>query len=568
MIDAGTSGLTAVTSPGYPGQVTGTLELVPDGDTAPDHDVRALLRITPFRRLWLALGLSSFGDWLGLLATAALAKNLASGSYTSENFAIAGVFILRLAPAVVLGPLAGAFADRLDRRWTLVLGDVLRFVLFASIVLVGTLPWLYVATVLVECVALFWGPANDATIPNLVPRRRLEAANQLGLVATYGSAPLAAAVYAGLALVIGGLGSIPGVAKIEPSSVALWVDALTFLVSAVVIWRLDFPQSTGRAAAAQVGLVRSITDGWRFVAATPVVRGLVIGMLGAFAAGGFVIGLAQTFVSDLGAGQPGFGVLFGAVFVGLAAGMWTGPLILAGLSRRRLFGLSLIAAGLFLVLLALVPNLVLAVLFTVAVGACGGVAWVTGYTLLGLEVNDEVRGRTFAFLQSAARVVLVLVLAAGPAIAGSVGTHHLRLPTGVDLTYNGAAWVFLLAGVLATVLGVTAYRQMDDRPGAALRADLLDAWAGRREQPRPTGRQHPGWFVAFEGGDGTGKTTQARQLSDWLRDDQGYDVVLTREPGATPVGVRLREVLLGDGEGVGPRSEALLFAADRVQHVD
>ena len=548
--------------------MTGIQEAVPDDDPAPDHDVRALMRIIPFRRLWLALGLSSFGDWLGLLATAALASQLAGHSYTAENFAIAGVFILRLAPAVVLGPLAGAFADRLDRRWTLVLGDLLRFVLFISIVVVGTLPWLYIATVLVECVALFWGPANDATIPNLVPRRRLEAANQIGLVATYGSAPVAAAAYAGLALLTGGLGSIPGVPKVQPSSVALLVDALTFLISAIVIWRMDFPKSTARAAVAQVGVVRSIVEGWRFVGATPVVRGLVIGMLGAFAAGGFVIGLAQTFVTDLGAGQPGFGVLFGAVFVGLAAGMWAGPLILSGLSRRRMFGLSLACAGLFLVLLALVPNLILAVLFTVAVGACGGVAWVTGYTLLGLEVDDEVRGRTFAFLQSAARVVLVLVLAAGPAIAGAVGTHRIRLPTGVDLTYNGAAWVFLLAGVLATVLGVTAYRQMDDRPGAALRADLLDAWSGRREQPRPAARQHTGWFIAFEGGDGTGKSTQARMLSDWLRDDQGYDVVLTREPGATPVGVRLREVLLGDGEGVGPRSEALLFAADRAHHVD
>src|SRR3954453_23869217 len=91
-------------------------------EAAPEHDVGAVLRIVPFRRLWLALGLSSFGDWLGLLATAAMARSLASGSYTAENFAIAGVFILRLAPAVLLGPLAGAFADRLDRRVTLVLG--------------------------------------------------------------------------------------------------------------------------------------------------------------------------------------------------------------------------------------------------------------------------------------------------------------------------------------------------------------------------------------------------------------------------------------------------------------
>ena len=54
---------------------------------------------------------------------------------------------------------------------------------------------------------------------------------------------------------------------------------------------------------------------------------------------------------------------------------------------------------------------------TVAVGMCSGVAWVTGYTMLGLEVEDSMRGRTFAFVQSAARVVLVGVMALAPALA-------------------------------------------------------------------------------------------------------------------------------------------------------
>lgn len=153
----------------------------PDDDPAGEHSIAAVLRITPFRRLWMALGLSSFGDWLGLLATAAFAQDLAADSYTAANYAIAGVFILRLAPAVLLGPLAGALADRLDRRWTLVVGDLARCALFASIPLVGTLGWLYAATLLVECFALFWLPAKDATVPNLVPRRRLGAANQISL---------------------------------------------------------------------------------------------------------------------------------------------------------------------------------------------------------------------------------------------------------------------------------------------------------------------------------------------------------------------------------------------------
>ncbi len=554
--------------PSGPSPATRAAETILDAerDAAPDHDVRAVLRITAFRRLWLALGLSSFGDWLGLLATAALAKTLASGSYTAENFAIAGVFILRLAPAIFFGPIAGALADKLNRRWTLVVGDVLRFVLFASIPLVGTLGWLYIATVLIECVALFWMPAKDATVPNLVPRRRLEAANQISLVATYGSAPLAALVYSGLALLTGILDNYVQTLAGNPVNLALYFNALTFLVSALTIWRLEIPQRAP-SAGEHAGVVRLILDGWKFVGSTPVVRGLILGMLGAFAAAGFVVGLAQTFVADLGAGQPGFGVLFGAVFVGLAAGMWVGPRVLVEFSRRRLFGLALTAAGVFLVLLALVPNIVMAALFTTAVGACGGIAWVTGYTLLGLEVDDEVRGRTFGFLQSAARVVLVGVLALGPALAAPIGRHSLRFTDYVGLTYNGAAWVFLLAGAVAVVMGITAFRQMDDRPGTPLVADLRRAWASRSEGPRPARGTSPGYFIALEGGDGAGKSTQAKLLGQWLRESLGHEVVVTREPGATPVGVRLRDVLLGHEHTVGPRAEALLFAADRAHHV-
>ena len=536
----------------------------------PDHDVGAVLKIIPFRRLWTALALSSFGDWLGLLATAAMANNLAGGSFTRENFAIAGVFILRLAPAVFLGPLAGALADRIDRRWNLVFGDLIRFVLFASIPLVGTLTWLYSATLLIECFALFWMPAKDATVPNLVPRRRLEAANQISLVATYGTAPLAAVVYAGLALLGELLGRFVHVAaQINPISVALWFNALTFLVSALTIWNLDIPPRSGPAAEKQAGVLRLIIDGWKFVGSTPVVRGLVLGMLGAFAAAGFVIGLAKTFVRVLGAGEAGFGVLFGAVFVGLAAGMWLGPRLLGDFSRRRMFGLSLATAGLSLMVLALVPDLVLATLCTVVVGACGGVAWVTGYTLLGLEVDDDVRGRTFAFLQSAARVVLVLVLSLGPAMAAPIGSHQIHVMRGWSLTYNGAAFVFLLAGVLALAMGITSYRQMDDRVGTPLRQDLARAWRSLRDRPMvAVGRQYDGVFLAFEGGDGAGKSTQVRELARWLTEDQEHDVVLTREPGATRLGAQLRRLLLDDGEPVDARTEALLFAADRAHHVD
>lgn len=529
-----------------------------------------MLAITPFRRLWLALGLSSLGDWLGLLATTSLAGSLAHGTST-RLLAVSGVFMLRLAPAVLVGPLAGVVADRLNRRWTLVYGDVARFVLFCTIPLVGTLWWLFVATILIETVGLFWMPAKEATVPNLVPRNRLEAANQLSLVVTYGSAPIAAVLFSGLTLANGVLDEfIPALAG-QATYLALYVNALTFLVSAAVIWRLDFPPPSG-SLPGQESVWRTAVDGWRYVSTTPLVRGLVLGMLGAFAAGGTVIGLATAFVADLRAGSPGYGTLFAAVFVGLALGMWVGPRLLGEFSRKRLFGLAIAAAGGWLVALSLVPNIALAVFFTVGLGACAGVAWVTGYTLLGLEVGDEVRGRTFAFLLSMVRVVLISVLALGPAVAALLSKVlslplTVRLTAKVSLTYTGVMATFLLAGLAAVVVGVISLRQMDDRRGVSLRADLTSAVRARHLTDAPARRgRHQGTFVAFEGGDGAGKSTQVRLLGASLA-AQGHQVLVTHEPGATPAGARLRELLLA-GDPLEPRTEALLFAADRAQHVE
>ena len=545
------------------------------GPAEPDHGLRAVLSIRPFRSLWLCLGLSSFGDWLGLLATTAMAAALGAGgggegAYASANLAVSGVLVLRLAPAILFGPLAGAIADRWDRKATMVVGDVLRGALFVSIPVVGTLWWLFTATLLIEVVALFWAPAKDATVPNLVPRERLEAANQLSLAVTYGTAPLAALLFSALALV-----SRPFEAVLSRVDLALYANAATYLVAAVVVAGLPVPRGTqqggaqqgGAAGSARRGVLSEIVEGWRFVATTPLIRGLVIGMLGAFGAGGFVIGVAPSFVTDLQAGEPGYGVLFAAVFTGLALGMWTGPRVLAAMARWRLFALAIIAAGVALLALALIPQIVIVAGLAVVVGACGGVAWVTGYTMLGLEVADELRGRTFAFVQSAARVVLVGVLALAPALAALFGRNRIQVTETTGLDYNGAALTLVVAAVVAIGIGVFSYRQMDDGRSDPLVRDLVSAWRRRHAvRPRAPRHPHPGTFVAVEGGDGTGKSTQVRLMAAWLA-ERGHDVVATREPGATPAGRRIREVLL-HGDDLAPRAEALLYAADRAHHVD
>ena len=139
--------------------------------------------------------------------------------------------------------------------------------------------------------------------------------------------------------------------------------------------------------------------------------------------------------------------------------------------------------------------------------------------------------------------------------------------------------VLLLGALVAAACGIIAYRQMDDRKGVSLRADLIAAIRGEPLAPElGRGRRGPlaerglpararRLFIALEGGEGAGKTTQARMLAIWLR-EQGFDVVTTREPGATKVGMRLRALLLDTAHaGMAPRAEALMYAADRAEHV-
>jgi dTMP kinase len=80
-------------------------------------------------------------------------------------------------------------------------------------------------------------------------------------------------------------------------------------------------------------------------------------------------------------------------------------------------------------------------------------------------------------------------------------------------------------------------------------------------------RSPTGAFVVFEGGDGVGKTTQVELCCQWLA-DQGYEVVRTFEPGDTPVGAAVRQIVLDPETGeMSPRAEALLYAADKAQHL-
>jgi dTMP kinase len=226
-------------------------------------------------------------------------------------------------------------------------------------------------------------------------------------------------------------------------------------------------------------------------------------------------------------------------------------------------GLGIVACGITLSVEAVVPNLALAVTTTVIMGFWAGLVWVVSLTLVGAEVSDEIRGRTFAFIYNLMRLVLLVMVVAAPAIAGVIGPHIISV-SDANIRADGVTITLFGAGLLAIGLGYACYRLMDDRTDVPLWADVIAAV--RRNRPQEGRGTTDGLFVVFEGGEGAGKSTQVRRLSDAI-EALGHEVVVTFEPGATVTGQRLREALLDRETVMAPMAEAMLYAADRAQHV-
>ncbi len=199
-------------------------------------------------------------------------------------------------------------------------------------------------------------------------------------------------------------------------------------------------------------------------------------------------------------------------------------------------------------------------------GVGAGMAANTGHTLLDQETEEYRRGpRTTEHLHAVVRVCVALGAVIAPLVAAAIGPHRLESGKFV-FAHGGAAFTLMLVGALLLPVAALVLAKVDDRSGVPLRQDLRDALLGGddpEQAPAATG-----FFIALEGGDGAGKSTQAEALAEWIR-AKGHEVVLTREPGATPVGKRLRSILLDvSSAGLSHRAEALLYAADRAEHVD
>ncbi|MEV6954996.1 dTMP kinase [Streptomyces sp. NPDC051183] len=566
-----------------------------------ERAVRALLRTPRLRRLWSAQLVSGIGDALALLVLvllafqAAVSQDAFGGGYGGWAMAVAAVFGVRILAtllfgAVLLGPLAKLTAPRdaggkLDRRWTMIGADGVRLGLFVVAPL--WLDWIpehaltaLLATVFVSGAAeRLWSVAKDSAAPALLPAPppegatvrplpdHLDALRRLNLRTAFAAMPAAAAVLLAATLIGKALGLGVGWFAENQAALGSYVASGLFAASVSLLLPLVLPATkTPRPRSPLEGLRAPKTGDRPEKGRTGAIPLLVLACAAVAGAVACAAAVAVLHAIDLGGGPASFAMLVLALVGGTGLGIRATQAgkVLPALSRRRLLALAVGVTGLALLLTGLVPDTATVLFLSLLAGTAAGVAANTGHTLLDQETEEFRRARVTEHLQAVVRVAVAVGAVAAPVLASAIGPHRLAFGD-VVFAHDGAAFTLMLVGALLLPVAVVVLAKADDRGGVPLRRDLREALrGGEPAQAAST----TGFFIALEGGDGAGKSTQVEALADWIR-GKGHEVVVTREPGATPVGKRLRSILLDvSSAGLSNRAEALLYAADRAEHVD
>jgi MFS family permease len=395
-------------------------------------EVLALLRAEP-RARWFFATLTQSALGTGAAYPALL---LIAYERFHSPWAISAVLVADLAPAMFLGPLFGALADRWSRRWCAVAGDVMRVGAFVGIALAQDFALTIAFALLAGAGTALFTPATLAGLPSLVSKERIPAANSLyGAIADLGFT--AGPVLAALVLVLAG-----------PEEILL-LNGVSFALSACVLARLPFgavPNTAARAGGwATPSLLRETREGLATVARMRGIRVVIAGSTGALFFGGlFNVAELLFATEDLNAGDAAYSILvalfgFGFVFGSLAGSKGGVPELL-----RKRFVQGAVLMGLGFLLAGLAPTVVVAFVTFMLAGFGNGLLLVHERVIVQETVPDAMLGRAFGVKDALASWAFGLAFVAAGALLTVVEPRELIVGSGVGGLLVAAACALAL----------------------------------------------------------------------------------------------------------------------------
>ena len=395
-----------------------------------EHPYLRLAHQPGFVLLWVGQMVSLLGDRVHQMALIMLVVSLGSSS-----LAMAAVFTAATLPLIVLGPVLGAFVDRVDQRRLLIALDLVRAVLVAVIPMAVTVSfWLAIPLLLtIGAASAAFGPARFAVVSRTVDKEDLAAANA-SLMTADNLSDLVGYPLAGVVVVI--------LAANLP--MAFYLDALSYIVSALAIARAGTRLGEPIPAPRVVLSVRAqMSAAWDFLRREPALYANTMQGVFGQAATGVCVVLIPLYATALLAGgtnvAPGFAV--GAIQTALGVGLVLGGVIVGGIGHRvragRLVIGGYVSSGLLIALYGVSGNLWVAVPLVVAGGIANMVYVIPSLALFGKLVPAAMMGRVIAFRRALVSAAYLL----GIQLAGVLGTPL------------GFGSVLLVAGIFTLVTG-------------------------------------------------------------------------------------------------------------------
>jgi MFS family permease len=412
-----------------------------------------VLRQRNFALLWFGQLISLTGDYVLIVALPFYTYQL-----TGSVLATGVMFLVQALPGLFLGSLAGVFVDRWDRRWTMIASDLLRagVLLFLLLVRSRDLVWIIYAVAFTEqLISLFFIPAKGAIIPSLVEEQHLMAANSLNstsdAITRLVGPPLGGALLALLGL-----------------SSTVFIDSASYLVSALMILLIAMPARSLPAGEALVvsqkeevaqkreagmlvtlaGVWREWLDGLRLVIHERILLTLFVAGAIIMLSQGIINVLIVVFVKAILRGDAStFGLLI--TFQGI--GMLAGAVLVGQLGKRLkpgyLLALGTAPAGMAVLAIVNVANIVLTLALITVVGVLVVSFFITEQTLLQSAVADEYRGRVLGAYSTTSSLFYILGIGCGSVLGGLLGVVGALDIAGGLFALTGVVALLMLRGI-------------------------------------------------------------------------------------------------------------------------
>jgi MFS family permease len=395
--------------------------------SGPSPSPYRVFRHRNFRLMWIGQLISTAGTALTSLAASILVYR-----ETGSTASVGLMMMATAAPSLLVGLFAGVIVDRYDRRTIMIVTELLRAVLILLIpVLVPlNIAWLYVIVALTSAIAQFYDPAHESVLPETAPEEELAAANSLMAISSFGSTAIGFAAS----------GFIASAANINW---AFYLDALSFLLSALMIYLIRIPPLEVEEDTSVGTVLRNLRAGLGFLNQTPALRSMLLVWIPVLIAFGLTNVLLLPFaLEELGATEFQYGIQEGLTSVGFVLASLLMASIFDRLREGQWTAIGWIGMGLLAIIYSRLASIPLAMLVVFFSGFLNAPAAIGRSLVTQRNTPREMRGRVNSVF-FVARDVLFLIGMSAAALADVFDIRTLYAIGGFMILFGGVAVLFM-----------------------------------------------------------------------------------------------------------------------------